>query len=249
MQSLRIVHEHDLSEGDRSLLFDRRASLDDLRDTVQGIVGGVRSGGEEALLRYTQEFDGVALEAVEVSDGEFAGAENHVDPPVREALRSEIAAVRAFHRVQVPVEEVVETAPGVRTWREWRPIKSVGLYVPGGRGPYPSSVVMLGVPASIAGCREIVLCTPPAADGRVPPATLLAARSVGIHRVFKVGGAQAIAAMAYGTESIPKVDKVFGAGNAFVTAAKLLVFPDCMLDVPAGPSELLIIADEGAEPA
>ncbi|GAC1510522.1 MAG: histidinol dehydrogenase [Chloroflexota bacterium] len=157
--------------------------------------------------------------------------------------------MRAFHRAQVPHEEVIETAPGVRTWREWRPIERVGLYVPGGRGPYPSSVVMLGVPAAIAGCPTTVMCTPPDQDGMVPPATLVAAQMVGIRHVVKVGGAQAIAAMTYGTESVPRVDKLFGAGNAYVTAAKVLAFPDCMLDSPAGPSELLIIADDHAEPA
>jgi histidinol dehydrogenase len=151
--------------------------------------------------------------------------------------------------VQQRVEGPVETAAGVRVWREWRPIERVGLYVPGGRGAYPSSIVMLGVPAAIAGCPEVVLCTPPNADGSIPVATLVAAQLVGVHRVFKLGGAQAIAAMAHGTESVPRVDKLFGAGNAYVTAAKLLAFPQCALDVPAGPSELLIIAEEGANPA
>jgi len=165
-----------------------------------------------------------------------------------EALGAQVAAVRAFHTPQLPAEEAVETAPGVCAWREWRPIERVGLYVPGGRGAYPSSVVMLGVPASIAGCPQIVLCTPPNEDGSVPAATLVAADLVGIHRVFKLGGAQAIAAMTHGTESVPRVDKLFGAGNAYVTAAKLLAFPECSLDAPAGPSELLIIADEHADP-
>jgi histidinol dehydrogenase len=137
----------------------------------------------------------------------------------------------------------------VVAWREWRPIERVGLYVPGGRAAYASSVVMLGIPAALAGCREVVLCTPPDGGGAVPAATLVAARRAGVQRVLKLGGAQAIAAMAFGTESVPRVDKIFGAGNAYVTAAKLLAFPTCAMDVPAGPSELLIVADDTADPA
>ena len=249
MTCLRIVHYADLTDDDRAVLFERRQSLDNLVEPVRSIMDAVRQEGDEALHRLTQRFDGAQLDDLRVPDEEFEAARTVIDPDVREALQEQVAAVRAFHRAQIPHEEVIETAPGVRTWREWRPIERVGLYVPGGRGPYPSSVVMLGVPADIAGCPTVVLCTPPNRDGAVPAATLVAADLVGIHHVFKLGGAQAIAAMAYGTESVPRVDKLFGAGNAYVTAAKLLAFPDCMLDSPAGPSELLIIADESAEPA
>ena len=247
MQSLRIVHQRDLTERDRAVLFDRRQSLDEIMLNVRSIVRKVRSDGDAALRRYTKRFDCVRLDALEVSPEEFQAARNQIDPAVRDALKAEIRAVRAFHTAQVPRKAAIETAPGVRVWREWRPIERVGLYVPGGRGPYPSSVVMLGVPAMVAGCREIILCTPPNPDGSVPAATLVAADLLDIRRVFKLGGAQAIAAMAYGTESVPRVDKLFGAGNPYVTAAKLLVFADSGLDVPAGPSELLIIAEEGAE--
>jgi histidinol dehydrogenase len=191
----------------------------------------------------------VLLGALAVTAEELENARQSVDPRVRTALQAEIEAVRAFHAAHLHAEPPIETAPGVHAWREWRPIERVGLYVPGGRGPYPSSVVMLGVPAAIAGCRRVVLCTPPDDDGSVPAATLMAADLVGVHQVFKLGGAQAIAAMTYGTESVPRVDKLFGAGNAYVTAAKLLAFPACDLDAPAGPSELLIIADDGAQPA
>lgn len=248
MHVLRVVQQHSLSSQDRAVLFERRRSLDQIMPVARSIMETVREEGDAALLRYTRDLDGADLQRIEVSEDEFEAAQASVGPAVYQALQVAIAHVRAFHRVQIPADEPVETAPGVCAWREWRPIERVGLYVPGGRGPYPSSVVMLGVPAALAGCPEIVLCTPPAKDGTIPPATLAAARLAGIHRVFKVGGAQAIAAMTYGTESVPRVDKVFGAGNAYVTAAKLLAFPDVALDVPAGPSELLIIADDSAEP-
>ncbi len=245
---LRIVQQHNVTAHDRERLFERRQSLAALVPAVQAIMDTVRAEGDVALRRFTERFDGAVLRDLQVSDDEFAQARAALDPGVHAALRAGIAAVRAFHTPQLRAEEAVETAPGVCAWREWRPIERVGLYIPGGRGAYPSSVVMLGVPASIAGCLHIVLCTPPHEDGSVPAATLVAADLVGIHQVFKVGGAQAIAAMAYGTESVPRVDKLFGAGNAYVTAAKLLAFPECSLDAPAGPSELLIIADEQADP-
>jgi histidinol dehydrogenase len=245
---LRIVPQQDLSEGDNARLFERRQSLDALVPAVQAIMEAVQREGDAALRRYTERFDGAVLDDLAVSDEEFARARTQLDGGVHEALQAQVAAVRAFHTPQRPAEDAIETAPGVCAWREWRPIERVGLYIPGGRGAYPSSVVMLGVPAAIAGCPQIILCTPPHEDGSVPAATLVAAHLVGIHRVFKLGGAQAIAAMAHGTESVPRVDKLFGAGNAYVTAAKLLAFPQCSLDAPAGPSELLIIADGEADP-
>ena len=245
---LRIVAQHDLSPHDREILFERRQSLEALMPAVQAIMEAVRVEGDVALRRFTERFDGAVLHDLAVSDEEFAHARATLAPEVHAALRAQVAAVRAFHTPQLPAEDAVETAQGVCAWREWRPIERVGLYIPGGRGAYPSSVVMLGVPASIAGCPQTVLCTPPNQDGSVPAATLVAADLVGIHRVFKLGGAQAIAAMAHGTESVPRVDKLFGAGNAYVTAAKLLAFPECSLDAPAGPSELLIIADGRADP-
>lgn len=244
MRSFRIVRLTELDSRDRGMLFDRRASLDDIMPVVMAIMDAVRSDGDEAVLRYTERFDGARLSTLEVAEEEFVRAREALDHEVRTALEREVAAVRAFHVKHRPSGVQVETAPGVLAWREWRAIEKVGLYVPGGRGAYPSSVVMLGVPASIARCREIVLCTPPDADGTVPAATLVAAELVGIHRVFKIGGAQAIAAMAHGTPSVPRVDKLFGAGNAYVTAAKLLAFPLCALDSPAGPSELLVLADD-----
>ena len=243
----RIVHQRDLTPHDRDLLFGRRQSLEALVPAVAAIMDAVRAEGDAALRRYTQRFDGASVHELAVSEDEFKHARATLDPAVLVALQAEVAAVRAFHAPQLPAEEPIETAPGVCAWREWRPIERVGLYIPGGRGAYPSSVVMLGVPAAIAGCPRIVLCTPPNEDGEVPAATLVAADLVGVHQVFKLGGAQAIAAMAHGTESVPRVDKLFGAGNAYVTAAKLLAFPGCSLDAPAGPSELLIIADGDAD--
>lgn len=245
---IRTVRVNDLDDHDRAILFDRRHSLDDITPVVRAIMERVRAEGDVALRDYTAQFDGAELTDLEVTPEEFAAARAAVDPAVHRALEAEIAAVRAFHERHLAPQPKVETSPGVTVWREWRPIQRVGLYVPGGRGAYPSSVVMLGVPASLAGCQEVVLCTPPNRDGNIPAATLLAADLVGVHRVFKLGGAQAIAAMAVGTESIPKVWKLFGAGNAYVTAAKLLAFPGTELDAPAGPSELLILADQEANP-
>lgn len=248
MTGIRIARARELTTADRARLFDRRQSLDLHLARVRPVMQAVEREGDAAVLRYTDEFDGVRLEHLGVTPDEFRRAAERIDPLVAEAIDRQIESVRSFHAPQLPHEERIETAPGVCAWREWRPIDRVGLYVPGGRGAYPSSVVMLGVPAQIAGCPEIVLCTPPGPDGSVPDAVLVAAEKVGIHAVFQIGGAQAIAAMTFGTETVPKVDKLFGAGNAYVTAAKLLAFPRCQIDSPAGPSELLIIADAAADP-
>lgn len=248
MSPLRIVRECDLDDSDRTRLFGRRQSLEEYTRRVRPIMAAVRNEGDAAVRRFTAEFDGVRLEHLRISPDELAAAPERLDPALHEALTRQIAAVRAFHLPQLPSDRPVETTPGVCAWREWRPIERVGLYVPGGRGAYPSSVAMLGVPATIAGCPEIVLCTPPGPDGTVPDVILTAAGLTGLRTVFKIGGAQAIAAMTYGTESVPAVDKLFGAGNPYVTAAKLLAFPTCQLDSPAGPSELLILADGGANP-
>lgn len=249
MSLLRIVHQRALTAEHESLLWERRQALDEIIPAVSTIMEAVRTGGDAALLRLTAEFDGAHLDSVQVTSAEFAAAEAELDSAIRAALEEEVRAVRAFHETHVVPAAAVQTLPGVEVWREWRPIERVGLYVPGGRAAYPSSVVMLGVPAAIAGCPEVVLCTPPGRDGSVPAATLMAARLVGVDCVFKLGGAQAIAAMAYGTQSVPRVDKLFGAGNAYVTAAKLLAFPGTALDAPAGPSELLVLADETAPAA
>ncbi|MFO1408755.1 MAG: histidinol dehydrogenase [Steroidobacteraceae bacterium] len=218
---------------------------------ARAIIAAVRRDGDAALLRYAQEFDGATLAALRVTPGEFAAAEAALGAPARAALGTAIDNVTAFHAPQLPAPLSLETQPGVRCERLLRPIRAVGLYVPAGSAPLPSTVIMLAVPARIAGCPTRVLCTPPQRDGRANAAVLVAARLCGIDTVFKAGGAQAIAALAYGTASIPKVDKIFGPGNAWVTAAKQLVAADAdgaALDLPAGPSEVLVIADGTARP-
>lgn len=214
---------------------------------AQRVLDLVRDQGDAAVRALTEEFDGVRVDDFRVSEAEIEQAYADVDEPFLTALKASIEAVRDFHRGHFPSEEVVETAPGVRVWRVWRPIDSVGLYVPGGRARYPSSVVMLAVPAAIAGCRRRVLATPPGAQGRVSSPTLVAASECGVMEIYRVGGAQAIAALAFGTESIAPVTKIFGPGNAYVTAAKLAVYPHVAIDLPVGPSELMIIADDSAD--
>jgi histidinol dehydrogenase len=209
----------------------------------------VRERGDAALLDFTRRFDGVALHSIEVTASEFAAAETALNVEQRQAIDRAIANVRCFHEAQVGAPLRVETAPGVSCERQFRPIEAVGLYVPAGVAPLPSAAIMLAVPARIAGCPTRIICTPPRRDGTADPAILTIANLCGVRREFKLGGAQAIAAMAYGTASVPKVDKIFGPGNAWVTAAKLQVANDpegAALDLPAGPSEVLVIADATA---
>jgi histidinol dehydrogenase len=219
------------------------------QESVREIVREVRARGDAALLEYTRRFDGVALTAIEVSTAEFAAAETALDSEKRIAIDRAIANVRRFHEAQVGTALRVEMDPGVVCERHFHPIDAVGLYVPAGVAPLPSTAIMLAVPARIAGCPTRIMCTPPRPDGTADPAVLTIANLCGVRRVFKLGGAQAIAAMAYGTQSVPKVDKVFGPGNSWVTAAKLQVANDpegAALDLPAGPSEVLVIADATA---
>jgi histidinol dehydrogenase len=216
---------------------------------AQAIIDAVRAEGDAAVRRCTHEFDGVELTELAVSEDEFAFAHSQLAPAAVAALERAIANIDAFHRAALPTAVSVDVQPGVRCERLIRPIAAVGLYVPAGSAPLPSTAVMLAVPARIAGVAQRVLCTPPQRDGRAHAAVLVAAQLCGIRQVFKIGGAQAIAAMAYGTMSVPKVCKVFGPGNAFVTAAKQLVAADPLgaaIDLPAGPSEVLVIADETA---
>lgn len=216
---------------------------------MREIISDVRARGDSALLELTRRFDGVALSAIEVSTAEFAAAETALDAEQRRAIDRAIANVRRFHEAQLGTALRVETAPGVVCEREFRPIDAVGLYVPAGVAPLPSAAIMLAVPARIAGCPTRIICTPPRRDGAADPAVLTIANLCGVRRVFKLGGAQAIAAMAYGTHTVPKVDKIFGPGNSWVTAAKLQVANDpdgAAFDLPAGPSEVLVIADATA---
>jgi histidinol dehydrogenase len=223
----------------------------ELRRGVERIIAAVREHGDTALRELSAKYDRCTLDAIEVDEAEFAAAEAFLDPALKAAIREAAARIELFHRAAAPQPVAVDTAPGVRVERMLRPISRVGLYVPAGSAPLPSTALMLGVPAHIAGCREVVLCSPARADGRCDEAVLYAARLTGVHKVFKLGGAQAIAAMAYGTASVPKCDKLFGPGNAWVTEAKLQVSSDpdgAAIDMPAGPSEVLVIADADANP-
>jgi histidinol dehydrogenase len=218
---------------------------------VAEIFGRVRDEGDAALSEYSQRFDKVELASFEVGAEEFAAAEAALEPGLRAALVEASARIEAWHAAGMAREFEVETAPGVRCGRVLRGLVRVGLYVPAGSAPLPSTALMLGVPARLAGVGECVLCTPPRADGSADPAVLVAARLCGITRVFKLGGAQAIAAMALGSDSVPRCDKLFGPGNAWVTSAKqyAATIPDGpAIDMPAGPSEVLVIADAGADP-
>ncbi len=221
------------------------------RASVADLIDAVRSRGDEALREITLRFDGIAPETFEVSEAEFLAAEEQVPAELREAMERALARIEAYHRAGLPQGYAVETAPGVHCARMVRPIGRVGLYVPAGSAPLPSTALMLGVPARLAGCREVVLCTPPRRDGTADPAVLVAARLTGVTRVFKLGGAQAVAAMAYGTASVPSCDKIYGPGNSFVTEAKQQVAQAgaAAIDMPAGPSEVLVIADAGANAA
>lgn len=221
------------------------------RDAVATLLADVRERGDAALREITARFDGVELASFEVPEAEFAAAEAAVDDELKTAMREAAARIEAFHKAGMVQPYAVETAPGVVCERMIRPIARVGLYVPAGSAPLPSTALMLGVPARLAGCREVVLCTPPRKDGSADPAVLVAARLTGVARVFKLGGAQAVAALAFGSGSVPKVDKIFGPGNSYVTEAKQQVAQAgaAAIDMPAGPSEVLVIADAGANAA
>lgn len=218
--------------------------------TVQEILNEVKCRGDEAVRALEARFDKVELEQLAVTQEEMDEAAGQVSDSLKAAIRLAKQNIETFHRVQQFEGKRVETQPGVTCWQKAVPIQKVGLYIPGGTAPLFSTVLMLAVPAKIAGCQEIVLCTPPARHGKVHPAVLFAAAEAGVNRIYKVGGVQAIAAMAYGTESIPRVYKIFGPGNQYVTAAKQLVsLHDVAIDMPAGPSEVEVLADETANPA
>jgi len=240
-----------LNEQARAALLLRPAvrNDEDIRDDVEAILAAVRSDGDSALHELTQKFDGADLEVLRVSDDELARAPAELDDMALAAIDLAIANVRCFHEQQLPQPLKVETMPGVTCERLSHALESVGLYVPAGTAPLPSAAIMLAVPAAIAGCPIRIMCTPPRPDGSADPAVLVAASRAGIEDIYKVGGAQAIAAMAYGTAAIPKVRKIFGPGNAWVTTAKTIVSADpdgAAIDMPAGPSEVLVIADETA---
>lgn len=236
----------------RALSRPRLESQQDVERLARSIIKEVRTDGDAALLRFAERFDRARLQSVRVTAEEFDAAESKLNATQIAAIETAIDNVRRFHAAQMGVPISMEIMPGVTCERIFRPIPAVGLYVPAGSAPLPSTVIMVAVPALLAGCPERVLCTPPAADGNANAAVLVAARRCGVTKVFKAGGAQAVAAMAYGTASIPKADKIFGPGTALTTAAKQIVAADpegAACDLPAGPSEVLVIADGGANPA
>ena len=218
-------------------------------NSVQMILNAVKQHSDEAIWSFTKKFDGVELKNFTVSGEEISQASMQISEELKKAIQNAKENIEVFHKAQLQKTEIIDTMRGVQCWRKSIAIEKIGLYIPGGTAPLFSTVLMLGVPAMIAGCKEITLCTPCDKNGKVHPAILFSAQLVGITRILKVGGAQAIAAMAYGTETITKVDKIFGPGNQYVTAAKQLIQKDGVaIDMPAGPSEVLIIADETAVP-
>ena len=248
---MRIIEWQSLSLAEQRALLMRPAqrAADQVALAARAIIDQVRREGDQALRELTQRFDGSSPDCLAVSESEVAKAEATLTPEQHAAIDQAIQTVHRFHAAQMPVPIRVETAPGVICERIHVPIGAVGLYVPAGSAPLPSTAIMLGVPAAIAGCPVRVLCTAPMRDGHAHPAILVAARKAGVRQIFKVGGAQAVAAMAYGTQSVPKCDKVFGPGNAYVTAAKMIAALDpegAAADLPAGPSEVMVIADPSA---
>ena len=222
----------------------------ELRDMVQLILTDIRNSGIDAIRKYTEKFDGVFLKNITVSEKEISEASGQLDETLKEAIKIAAANIRKFHESQIPSTRQIETTSGVTCWQKAVGIDKVGLYIPGGSAPLFSTVLMLGIPAVIAGCKEIVLCTPPDKEGKINPAILFAAQMVGITKIYKLGGIQAIGAMAYGVDCVPKVNKIFGPGNQYVMAAKQLVsMSDVAIDMPAGPSEVAVMADTTADPA
>mgnify|MGYP003113812315 FL=1 len=225
-------------------------TVEDIEDTVKQIFSEVDSKGDEAIKKYTELFDGIKLNQLEVSNLEIKESESLVSEELKQAISLAKSNIELFHKAQRTQKIEVETTQGVRCWQEKRPIQKVGLYIPGGTAPLFSTILMLAVPALIAGCEEIVLCTPPDKKGKINPAILYTANLCGISKIYKVGGIQAIAGMTFGTKSISKVYKIFGPGNQFVTVAKQLATKfNVAIDMPAGPSELLVVADDTANAA
>lgn len=215
-----------------------------IKATVQSIINDVKNNGDAAVRNYTKQFDGVELKSFELTSIEWNAAES-INDELKRAIKTSIKNISAFHKSQIEDIKKIETMPGIVCWRKSVPVEKVGLYIPGGTAPLFSTLIMLAVPAVIAGCKEIIVCTPPQNDGTIHPAILYTAKQIGIHKIYKIGGVQAIAAMAYGTQTINKVYKIFGPGNQYITYAKMLLSAEGIaIDMPAGPSELAIIADE-----
>jgi len=220
-----------------------------LNEKVAHVLNEVKLSGDKAVEKFTMEFDGVKLNSAAVSEIEINEAIDLLDPILKKAIETAASNIRKFHLTQINKESPVETMPGITCWRKWVGIDKVGLYIPGGSAPLFSTILMLGIPAAIAQCKQVILCSPPDKNGKLHPAIIYAANLVGIKQLFKIGGVQAIAAMAYGTETVPAVYKIFGPGNQYVTAAKQMIQQSGVaIDMPAGPSEVCVLADETAEP-
>lgn len=235
-------------EVENSQIFARGTAATDVSGIVAEIIENVKSNGDKALFEYCEKFDKAKLSSLEVTEKEIDEAFNSVEPKFLEIIKKAAENIRNFHSKQVRNSFIISEQDGIVTGQKVTPIEKVGLYVPGGTAAYPSTVLMDSIPAKIAGCKEICITTPPSADGKVNPVILAAAKIAGVDRIFKVGGAQAIAALSYGTETIPKVDKIVGPGNAFVAEAKRQVFGLVSIDMIAGPSEILVVADSTCNP-
>ncbi|HWD89630.1 MAG TPA: histidinol dehydrogenase [Mucilaginibacter sp.] len=248
---MKTYNYSDLSKSDIQKLVQRNADPgDEIRAVVEDVIQNVRANGDKALLEYAGKFDKVELKSLSVGKEELTELASTITPEQKQALQTAYDNIYKFHQSQLKTEDKVETMPGVTCWRELRPIEKVGLYIPGGTAVLPSTFLMLGIPARIAGCREIVVCSPPQKDGSIDSYIAYVAQLLEIERIYLAGGAQAIAAMAYGTKSIPKIDKIFGPGNQYVTKAKTIIqsTTNTAIDMPAGPSEVLVIADDSAVP-
>ncbi len=241
----------ELSNTELQMLVQRNVDpANEIRTVVEEIIANVRKHGDGALLDYAYKFDKVELQKLYLDKAELAELASTLQPEQKAALETAYNNIKKFHSAQLKAEDKIETMPGVTCWREVRAIERVGLYIPGGSAVLPSTLLMLGIPAQIAGCKEIVVCSPPQKSGKVNAFIAYVAQLLGVEKIYLAGGAQAIAAMAYGTKTIPSVDKIFGPGNQFVTKAKTIIQSTtaCAIDMPAGPSEVLVIADETSDP-
>ena len=249
---LKVTEWSTLSPAQATHLLQRPATRNPgLSDRVAEIVGRVRAGGDRALAELTRELDGAAPDSLALTEQDLRAAAERIDPELVQAIRDAAARIERFHDADRPRDCRIETAPGLTCEVRYQPLSPVGLYIPGGSAPLVSTVLMLAIPAALAGCEEVIMCSPPGQDGRIADEILAAAHLCGVRSVFCVGGAQAVAAMAFGTESVPSCAKIFGPGNAWVTEAKQQVSQDpqgAAIDMPAGPSEALVIADDGADP-
>jgi histidinol dehydrogenase len=247
---LKIYDYKDLTQQEIEELCSRKVEDDNLvYSRVQSIISTVKSDGDSALLSYAEQFDKVKLSSLFIDKPELIELAKQIPKEVKNAIDIAYQNIYKFHEAQLKTEAKIETMPGVNCWRETRAIEKVGLYIPGGTAVLPSTFLMLGIPAKIAGCKEIVVCSPPQNDGKINTYIAYVSTLLNIEKVYLVGGAQAVGAMAFGTETIPKVDKIFGPGNRYVTEAKKLVQNVVAIDMPAGPSEVLVIADETANPS